>query len=308
MPYDISDKIKIAVTTRALFDLGEEDRIYREQGLAEYEKYQIQHEDEIIRKGSSFSIISALLNLNNIESTKDKVEVILFTRNNGNSVLRVFNSIDKYNLNITRGVFTGGTALAPYLKALNIDLFLTADKDDAQMAIDAGIPSAIMMTDNLPEYNNDNCNQIRIAFDGDAVIFSEESELIYKKSGLEEFAKNEREKANEPMNEGPFAKFLKLIASLQENLGSDQDTIRTALVTARNAPSHERVIRTLREWNVRIDEMFFLGGIDKVSILKAFGAMIFFDDQQIYADPASKVLPAGKVPYKSNSELNRINS
>lgn len=151
----MSDKLKIAVTSRALFDL-QEDKLFREKGLTEFENYQIQNENTIIRKGASFDIIEALLNLNSIEETKNKVEVILFTRNNGNSVLRVFNSLKKYHLDITRGVFTGGADLAPYLKALDIDLFLTADKKDAQMAIDAGIPSAIMLTDNLPDYQNSN--------------------------------------------------------------------------------------------------------------------------------------------------------
>lgn len=306
MPYDMSDKLKIAVTSRALFDLQEEDKLFREKGLTEFENYQIQNENTIIRKGASFDIIEALLNLNSIEETKNKVEVILFTRNNGNSVLRVFNSLKKYHLDITRGVFTGGADLAPYLKALDIDLFLTADKKDAQMAIDAGIPSAIMLTDNLPDYQNSNNKQIKIAFDGDAVIFSEESEIIFKRKGLSAFIENEYKKANIPMSEGPFVKFLKLIALLQNDLGPNQSIIRTALVTARSAPSHERVIRTLRKWNVRIDEMFFLGGLDKVPILRAFGAMIFFDDQTIYTNPAAKVLPAGKVPYKSDSELNSI--
>ena len=305
MPYDLTNKLKIAVTTRALFQLEEENLIYLEQGRANYEKHQIENEDKLLVKGAAFSLVQALLSINSIEAVKDRVEVILVTRNNANTSLRVFNSIENYGLNITRGVFTGGGELVPYLSALDIDLFLTANSKDAQAAIDANIPAATLLTENIPVYEAGVANQIRIAFDGDAVLFSEESELIYKKSGLEEFKNNETKRANEPMGDGPFTKFLRIIADLQSALGEDQTFIRTALVTARNAPSHKRVINTLREWRVKIDEMFFLGGISKNPILKAFGAQIFFDDQKTYTEPASTLVPSGTVPYTSNSELNQ---
>lgn len=304
MPYDLSNKLKIAVTTRALFRLEEENKIYKEQGTKAYEAYQIEKENDLIPKGAAFSLIQSLLSINQIEALKDRVEVILVTRNNANSGIRVFNSIEKYDLEITRGVFTGGGELVPYLLALGIDLFLTANPLDAQAAIDSGIPAATLLTNNIPEYNSESDKGIRIAFDGDAVLFSDESEVIYKKQGLDSFKENEALRANDPMKEGPFAKFLKIIADLQSTLGEKQTFIRTALVTARNAPSHERVIKTLREWNVRIDEMFFLGGVSKTPILKAFGAQIYFDDQKTYTEPASSVVPSGTVPYASNSELN----
>lgn len=303
MSVDLSNRLKIAVTTRALFKLEDENRLYVEKGLCAYEQYQIEKEKELLDKGAAFSLIQSLLSINEIESVKGRVEVLLVTRNNANTGLRVFNSIEQYGLSITRGVFTSGGELVPYLKALDVDLFLTANKTDAQAAIDAGIPAATLLTENIPEYDNDS-KQIRIAFDGDAVLFAEDSELIYKKSGLEAFAKNETMHANDPMGEGPFAKFLKVIADLQLSLGEDQSLIRTALVTARNAPSHERVIKTLRKWGVKIDEMFFLGGISKTPILKAFGAQIFFDDQRAYTEPASAIVPSGTVPYTSKSELN----
>lgn len=304
MPYDISNKLKIAVTTRALFRLEEEDKLYKEQGTKVYEAYQIKKENELIPKGAAFSLIQSLLSINKIEALKDRVEVILVTRNNANSGIRVFNSIEKYNLEITRGIFSGGGELVPYLSALEIDLFLTANPNDAQAAIDSGIPAATLLTNDIPEYDSESNNGIRIAFDGDAVLFSDESEVIYKKQGLDSFKENEALHANDPMKEGPFAKFLKVIAELQATLGEKQTFIRTALVTARNAPSHERVIKTLREWGVRIDEMFFLGGISKTPILKAFGAQIFFDDQKTYTESASTVVPSGTVPYTSDSELN----
>lgn len=305
MPYDISSKLKIAVTTRALFRLEDEDKIYREQGTKAYETYQIEKELTIIPKGAAFTLVQSLLSINTIEALKDRVEVILVTRSNANSGIRVFNSIEKYDLDITRGVFSGGGELTPYLLALGVDLFLTANSDDAQAAIDAGIPAATLLTQNIPQYNDQSNQGIRIAFDGDAVLFSDESELIFKKQGLEEFKENEALNANVPMKEGPFAKFLKIISDLQSTLGEDQTFIRTALVTARNAPSHERIIKTLRDWNVRIDEMFFLGGISKTPILKAFGAQIFFDDQKTYTEPASASVPSGTVPYTSVSELNQ---
>ena len=247
MPYDMSNKLKIAVTSRALFRLEDENKLYQEKGKKAYEEYQIEKENELLNKGAAFSLIKSLLSINMIDATRDKVEVLLVTRNNANTGIRVFNSIDKYGLGITRGVFTSGGELTPYLSALNIDLFLTANHKDAQAAIDAGIPAATLLTDNIPEYEDNIQNQIRIAFDGDAVLFADDSELIYKKQGLAEFANNEAKLANVPMNEGPFAKFLRTIASLQNSLGDEQKFIRTALVTARNAPSHERVIKTLPE-------------------------------------------------------------
>ena len=309
MPYDISNKLKIAVTTRALFKLEEENKIYNEQGIEKYESYQVEHENDILEKGAAFKLIKSLLLINNIKQTKDKVEVIIASRNSANTSLRVFNSCEHYGLPISRGYFTGGGDLAKYLVALNVDLFLTANPKDAQIAIDAGIPSAVLLTDNIPEYDavNENANEIRIAFDGDAVIFSEDSELIYKKHGLVRFAENEKSSANQPMEKGPFAKFLEVISELQKSLGPDKQIIKTALITARNAPSHERVIKTLRDWNIRIDEVFFLGGISKNPILKAFGAQIFFDDQATYTKPASEIVPSGTVPYRSDSELNCIN-
>lgn len=304
MPYDISNKLKIAVTTRALFQLENENKIYEENGRDAYEKYQISKENDILSKGAAFSLIKSLLYINTLEETKDQVEVIIVTRNNATTGLRVFNSIEEYKLPITRGCFSGGSSLTPYLEALNVDLFLTANESDAQSAIDAGIPAAVLLTNNIPDYETYNDNKIRIAFDGDAVIFAEDSELIYKKQGLESFKSNEKLQADIPMNEGPFAKFLKTIAKLQAMRGDD-DLIRTALITARDAPSHKRVIKTLREWNVRIDEMFFLGGLPKEPFLKAFGAQIFFDDQKSYTQPASEIVPSGTVPYNSKSELNK---
>ncbi|WP_425060350.1 hypothetical protein SCACP_10410 [Sporomusa carbonis] len=306
MPYDISEKLKIAVTTRAIFKLEQENEIFEKKGRAEYEKYQIEHEDDILIPGAAYSLVSALLKLNSIDKLNHKIEVIIMSRNSVNTSLRVFNSIKNYNLDISRGIFTGGGDLAPYLEALKIDLFLTANPYDAQAAINRKVPAATLLTNNIPDYNiGDSVREIRIAFDGDAVLFSEESEAIYKQKGLEAFAANEELNAKNPMSEGPFAKFLKTIAEIQKNIQDTDLNIRTALVTARNAPSHERVVRTLRAWDVCIDEAFFLGGISKTEVLKAFGAHIFFDDQMTYTEAASSVIPSGTVPYQVGSILNK---
>jgi 5'-nucleotidase len=300
MAYDLSSKLKIAVTTRALFQLEQENQIYEDKGLVEYEKYQIDHENDVLIPGAAYSLITAMLKLNHINELNHKIEVIIMSRNSANTSLRVFNSLRSYNIDITRGVFTGGGELAPYLEALGIDLFLTANPMDAQAAINKNIPAATILTSNIPDYGTgEEINEIRIAFDGDAVLFSEESERIYKENGLDAFAENEERNAKNPMNEGPFAKFLKSISDIQSNIKNDDIHIRTALVTARNVPAHERVVRTLRAWNVNIDVVCFLGGISKTEVLKAFGAHIFFDDQSVYTKPASGVVPSATVPYST---------
>ena len=303
MPYDIRSKLKIAVTTRALFSLEKENQLFDIEGLEAYEKFQIENEKVLIEKGVAFSLVKQILKINDIPETKDRVEVIIVTRNNGSCSLRVFNSIKEYSLPITRGFFTGGDELVPFLKAMDVDLFLTANPKDAQKARDAKIPTAVICTENVPDYTIKDDQEIRIAFDGDAVLFGDDSEIVYKTQGLESFKKSESELADVPMAEGPFFKFLKVIADLQKALGEKQGFIKTALITARDAPSHERVIKTLRNWGVRIDEMFFLGGIDKAPILEAFGAQIFFDDQKSYTEPASAVVPSATVPYSSDSKL-----
>ncbi len=184
----------------------------------------------------------------------------------------------------------------------NTDLFLSANESDVQEAINAGIAAGIICTH--PGFSIDpykEIEQIRIAFDGDEVLFSDESERIYQEQGLEAFLKHEKINAHKPLPEGPFAKLLKTLSFLQNEFPADKVPIRTALVTARNAPAHERVIRTLREWDVRIDEAFFLGGLEKSKVLKAFGAHIFFDDQPAHVNPASKLVPSARVPYKNKN-------
>lgn len=304
MAYDLENKLVVGVSSRALFDLTYENTIYESDGVEAYCSYQIEHEEELLRPGPGFPLIKALLNLNNLPGKEGSVEVIIMSRNSPDSSLRVFKAIEHYGLNITRAVLASGASLAPYLTAFKTDLFLSAYEDDVQSAIDSNIAAGIICTDGLKTYDCDHqIRQIRIAFDGDAVLFSDESERIYQEQGLEAFEDNERRNANNPLKAGPFAKFLKTLSELQKDFPGEESPIRTALVTTRCAPAHERVIRTLRAWNVRIDEVFFLGGIRKRDVLQAFGAHIFFDDQSVHTEPASKVVPAARVPYKNRDSV-----
>ena len=297
MALTLEDKLVIGVSSRALFDLEEENRIFEEQGLEAYSRYQTEHENDILKPGTAFPLVKALQKLN--ADGRYLTEIIIMSKNSSDTSLRIFNSIEHYGLDISRAALVGGASIAPYLGAFKTDLFLSANESDVQEAINANIASGIICDhSNLPINPDDEIPQIRIAFDGDAVIFSDESEKIFQAEGLEAFALHEQENANNPLPEGPFAKLLKTLSLIQQQFPKDKAPIRTALVTARNAPAHERVIRTLRAWNVRIDEVFFLGGVKKSEVLKAFNANIFFDDQAVHTDPASKLVPSARVPYK----------
>lgn len=297
MALKLDDKLVVGISSRALFDLEAENEIYEKEGLDAYCEYQRQHENDILKPGTAFPLIKALQQLN--ADGKYLTEIIVMSKNSADTSLRVFNSIAHYGLNISRAALVSGLSIAPYLDAFKTDLFLSANESDVQEAINAGVAAGIICShSNFPIDPSENIDQIRIAFDGDAVIFSDEAEKIYQAEGLEAFAKHEFENAQKPLPEGPFAKLLKTISVIQQGFADGKVPIRTALVTARNAPAHERVIRTLRAWNVRIDEAFFLGGIEKSEVLKAFGAHIFFDDQSVHTDRASKLVPAARVPYK----------
>lgn len=301
MAYNLENRLVIGVSSRALFDLTEENRIFEEQGVDAYCRYQTEHENDLLKPGNGFPLIRALLNINKLPGQEGRVEVIVMSHNSPDTSLRVFNAIEHYGLDITRAVLASGAPLTPYLEAFNTDLYLSADEKDVQSAIDCGIAAGIICCDTIASPDCDKeekISQIRIAFDGDAVLFSDDSEMIFQSQGLEAFEENERRLAKDPMKAGPFAKFLKTISDLQKELPTQEAPIRTALVTARSAPSHERVIRTLRAWNVRIDEAFFLGGVTKKDVLRAFGAHIFFDDQAVHTEPASLVVPSARVPYK----------
>lgn len=293
---DVSaSKLIIAISSRALFNLDESHRIFEEQGLDAYQRYQIDHEEEILEPGDAFPLVRKLLHINEILKGEPRVEVLLLSRNSADTGLRVFNSIEHYGLNITRAAFSGGESPYRYVSAFGSHLFLSTDAQDVRGALENGVAAATLMPSRRPEDGND--RQIRFAFDGDAVLFSDESEKIYKTQGLEAFTRSEKEAARQPMSGGPFKAFLSALHGLQSEFPTAESPIRTALVTARSAPAHERVIRTLRAWDIRIDESLFLGGWDKGRFLEAYGADVFFDDQQQHCASASKHVATGHVPH-----------
>lgn len=299
MAYDLKDKLVVAISSRALFNLEAENEIFEKEGINAYTSYQIEHENTILEKGTAFPLIEALLSLNE-KFEQPIVEVIILSSNSPETGLRVFNSISEYGLDIVRAAFTGGEDKLPYLSAFNIDLFLSRNEHDVQDAIDNGVAAALVY--DAPRDYHPNQKEIRIAFDADAVVFSDESEQIFKEKGLEAFYANENENAENAMNEGPFAKLLKTLSTIKEK---DDSLVKIAIVTARNSPAHKRVILTLREWGCKVDEIFFLGGVAKDKVLKAFNAHIFFDDQDHHVGPASQLIPSGRVPYKSDSGLHQ---
>ncbi|WP_456413837.1 5'-nucleotidase [Thiolapillus sp.] len=291
----------VAISSRALFDLDESHRVFEEQGVAAYHRYQIEHEDDILQPGVAFTLVRKLLNLNALFEGRVKVEVVLLSRNSADTGLRVFNSIGHHGLEITRAAFTSGRSPFEYASVLNAHLFLSADSEDVSRALNAGVAAATIasVAGSSPptETSVDSADQLRIAFDGDAVLFSDEAERVYRKQGLEAFEASEKAAARRPLEAGPFRRFLEVLHQMQSLMPEGTSPIRTALVTARGAPAHERVIRTLRTWGIRIDEALFLGGMDKSAFLKAFQADIFFDDQTHHVESAAQFVPAGHVPH-----------
>lgn len=290
MPTDISHKLVVAISSRALFDLDESNAVYEEQGVDKYAQYQMDHENDVLAPGIAFSLVKKLLTLNEHE---DLVEVILLSRNSADTGLRVFNSIKHHNLAITRAAFTSGQSPYQYIQAFHSHLFLSAHQDDVKDALSAGCAAATLLPSNT---NKTPHQELKIAFDGDAVIFSNESEKIYQEKGIDAFTTNEVQQAQNPLPGGPFKGFLRALSLLQKKFPDERSPIRTALITARQAPAHERVIRTLRKWDIRIDEALFLGGLAKGEFLKAFQADIFFDDQKVHCDSAAVHVATAHVP------------
>ncbi|MBP3985225.1 5'-nucleotidase [Pseudoxanthomonas helianthi] len=289
--------LTVAVTSRALFDLEESHALFEREGVDAFSDYQRDREDDVLSPGVAFPVVRKLLALNaGAPADAPRVEVILLSRNSADTGLRIFNSIQHHGLGIVRAVFTSGEPTWPYVKPFAANLFLSANPESVRRALAQGIAAATILPEaKTPQQRHD---QLRIAFDGDAVIFGDESERVSREQGVEAFARNERERAREPLSGGPFKGFLSALHELQAAFPSGEDApIRTALVTARSAPAHERVIRTLREWGVRLDEALFLGGRHKGPFLEAFGADLFFDDSQHNIDSARQHVTAGHVPH-----------
>ena len=290
-------KLIVAISSRALFDLDDSHKIFTEQGIEAYCQFQIENENVPLEPGVAFPLVKKLLTLNNALHDKGSVEVILLSRNSADPGLRIFNSIEHHSLPITRAAFTGGHNPFGYVAALGAHLFLSADSDDVRNALEAGIAAATLLPSAKSDAQKPDQEQLRIAFDGDAVLFSDEAEQVYRSSGLAAFEETEKAAAHQPLSGGPFKAFLSILHQFQVILPAESSLIRTALITARGAPAHERVIRTLRAWGVRIDEALFLAGMEKGRFLNAFGADIFFDDQKVHCDSASQHVPTGHVPH-----------
>lgn len=303
MPLDLSDILVVGVSSRALFDLEKENEIFEKEGITGYRKYQQENEDEPLCPGTAFYLVQSLLHLNT-DAKKRIVEVVVMSRNSPETGVRIMNSVRQHQLDVTRMAFSGGEPLAPHIDAFDIDLFLSKDAKDVQSVIDSKSCAAAYIYAPPKEFKPLD-NRVKIAFDADAVLFSDESEHRYKTQGLEAFHKYEEEHEDDALGEGPFAKLLIKLSRIQEELPTtiELSPLRLAIVTARNAPSHMRVIKTLRKWGVYVDEAYFLGGLSKEKVLKAFGAHIFFDDQDVHLKESSKFVPSGRVPYAFDSPL-----
>ena len=291
--------LTIAISSRALFDLEEGHRVFTREGVEAYARYQAARETEVLGKGPAFAAVRKLLALNELEPRRRRVDVVLLSRNSVNAGLRVLHSIAWYGLDVRRAVFAGGTDRYRYLGALGAALFLSADAEAVRKALRAGHAAATLLPsdgrtgEGGPPPRE---RELRIAFDGDAVLFSDEAERVYRTHGLDTFVRSEQAAAREPLPGGPFRGFLAALHRLQAEFGPEAAPVRTALVTSRATPVHERVVRTLRAWGIRIDEALFLGGSEKREFLRAFGADIFFDDQRCHCDAARGVAAIGHVP------------
>jgi 5'-nucleotidase len=289
-------RLVVAISSRALFDLAASHRVFETEGVAAFCRYQIDHEEDVLDPGVAFPMAKKLLALNERLGDRGQVELILLSRNSSDTGLRIFNSIRHYGLDITRAAFAGGCSPYRYVSAFGAHLFLSADPNDVRMALNAGCAAATILP--LRAFSADEEEQeLRIAFDGDAVLFSDEAEQVYRRHGLKVFNATESASAREPLRDGPFKDFLVALHKIQSLFPPEDSPLRTALITARGAPSHERVIRTLRAWGIRIDESLFLAGLEKVPFLKAFNADFFFDDQRAHCDSASVQVATGHVPH-----------
>jgi 5'-nucleotidase len=302
MSYPIDDRLVIAIASSALFDLSECDRIYREQNLEAYRAYQRTHENDVLPPGVAFPLIRRILALNHPKNGPQPIEVVLLSRNDPDTGLRVFKSIAHYNLDITRAAFVNGGDPFRYLAAFNTCLFLSANPADVSSALAKNVAAGRVLPTQFSDDNAD--DDLRIAFDFDGVIADDSAEAVFKQKKLPGFFRSEMENANIPLPVGPLHRFFVEIAKLQRN-GNEMDSshqagtarIRTAIVTARNAPAHERVVTSLRNWGIQVDEVFFLGGIEKTRVLEVFKPHIFFDDQLIHVEGAAATVPCAHVPF-----------
>lgn len=300
MPYNTDNKLVIAVSSRALFDLDEANQVFEEKGEQGYMDYQWKKRTDSLKTGVAFPFIKRILQFNN--ATNQPVEVIVLSKNDPFSGLRFFNSCKHYDLGITRGVFSAGKDPFPYMEAFNCCLFLSANEQDVKNALESGLPAGLILPTSAPQ--DPATNELRIAFDFDGVIADDASEQVFQQAGMAMYQKSEIENADIALNPGPLKDLIERLARLQkfEKLESLKDKcytprLRIAIVTARNAPAHERVITTLEKWGITAVEAFFLGGLEKKKVLSIFRPHIFFDDQMNHLEPASDVTPSVHIPF-----------
>ncbi|WP_273803447.1 5'-nucleotidase [Providencia rettgeri] len=306
MPYDLQTRLVIGVASSAMFNLQEADEVFRTKGEEEYRKYQSKNIDNPLEKGVSFSFIKRLLSLNNLSQnpeTDPLIEVVLLSRNDPDTGLRVMKSIEHYNLPISRAIFMQGKSPYEYIPALNISLFLSGNSEDVKEAIRLKYPAGYVMQSAIVDEAND--NDLRIAFDFDGVLADDESETVmHETKDLRKFHQHEILNVLQPHNPGPLKEFLVKISAIQQIETQKKLTdpnyknrIRVSIVTARNAPSHERAINTLKQWGVITNDAFFLGGVDKGLVLGVLKPHIFFDDQSGHLNSTSSVAPSVHIPF-----------
>jgi len=291
MAVSLDGQLVVAISSRALFDFEEENLVFEQSDDRAYMKLQLERLEEPAKPGVAFSLVKKLLAFN--DATTQRVEVVILSRNDPVSGMRVFRSAQHYGLSIQRGSFTRGQSPWRYLKPLNANLFLSTHLSDVRAALDAGVPAA-QVYPHSAHASEAHPHEVRIAFDGDAVLFSDEAERIFQSQGLSAFQAHEHAKASQPLLAGPFKPLLAALHRLQQE-GTPAIRVRTALVTARSAPAHERAIRTLMQWNIEVDEAMFLGGLPKGEFLKEFEPDFFFDDQTGHIESAAQHVPAGHV-------------
>lgn len=303
MAFDLSSRLVIGLASSALFDLTASDQVFRQAGEQVYRDYQRDNQDQPLARGVAFPFIRRLLSLNQLNPANPPVEVILLSRNDPDTGLRVMNSIEHYELPITRAVFMQGKSPHVYIPAFDIELFLSANANDVKRAVAAGYPAGQILKGEIEDDSND--SQLRIAFDFDGVLADDEAETVYKTTqSLGDFHQYETSREDIPHTPGPLKPFLKRIADIQamEALKKLQDPsyepiLRVSIVTARNAPAHKRVINTMRHWGIDVNEAFFMGGVEKAKVLDIMRPHIFFDDQKLHLEPASTRLPSVHIPF-----------
>ena len=290
MPYSVEGKLVVAISSRALFDFEEENRVFETDGEPAYIKLQFERLDVPARPGVAFPLVKKLMAFG-----PSRVEVVVLSKNDPVSGLRVFRTAKQAGLAIERGVFTRGRNPYEYLGPLKANLFLSANERDVRGALEAQVPAARVYPESSLAASR-HADEVRIAFDGDAVLFSDEAERVFQKDGLDAFTKHETTNVLQPLPPGPFKPLLEALHRLQSEKNAAVK-VRTALVTARSAPAHERAVRTLMQWNIAVDEAMFLGGLEKSAFLKAFEPDFYFDDQRGHIDSARAFVAAGHVPF-----------